>query len=187
MKSHVLFRKVHHWGSILIAVPILITLLTGLLLLVKKEVEWIQPPTRTGSAPQTIAQQTLQDMFNAARAVEDVGIDSWRDIRRLDVKPDKGVVKIVSRTNWEVQIDTATGDVLQVAYRRSDIIESLHDGSFWADWTKLGIWLPAGVGLVVLWLTGIYLFIRHQGKRMRRRNTKQTRRSKLTGNSQETV
>jgi hypothetical protein len=41
----------------------------------------------------------------------------------------------------------------------SDFIESLHDGSFFAgDISKLGVFLPAAIGLLVLWMSGIYMF-----------------------------
>jgi hypothetical protein len=70
-----------------------------------------------------------------------------------------------------VQVDTHTAEVLFVAQRRSDVIESIHDGSFFADWVKLWVFLPAGVGLFVLWISGIYLFTAAEVKKrkMRRR------------------
>jgi hypothetical protein len=46
--------------------------------------------------------------------------------------------------------------VLQTAYRRSDSIESVHAGSFFAGhWTKLGLFLPAGIVLLLLSLSGL--------------------------------
>ena len=49
--------------------------------------------------------------------------------------------------------------MLQVAYRRSDLIESIHDGSFFAgDWTKLGLFLPTGVTLFLMWCGGLWMF-----------------------------
>ncbi len=68
------------------------------------------------------------------------------------------MLKVVARSNYEIQIDSQNGKVLQVAYRRSDLIESIHDGSWFDDWVKLWIFLPAGIILLVLWLTGVYLF-----------------------------
>ncbi len=78
---------------------------------------------------------------------------------RLDVRPGRGVVKVRAKNRWEVQIDAVTGEVLQVAYRRSDFIESLHDGSFFGHFTKHWIFLPTAIILFVLWGTGIYLFL----------------------------
>ncbi len=84
---------------------------------------------------------------------------SWQDIERLDVRPAKGIIKVRGRNQWEVQLNHNNGDVLQVAYRRTDFIESLHDGSFFHDKAKLWVFLPAAIILTFLWLTGIYLFV----------------------------
>ena len=63
------------------------------------------------------------------------------------------------KNRWEVQIDTETKQVLQVAYRRSDLIEQLHDGSWFNEKVKLYIFLPSGIILFILWITGLYMFI----------------------------
>jgi hypothetical protein len=62
--------------------------------------------------------------------------------------------------------------VLQSTYRRSDLIESLHDGSWFHDRAKLFIWLPAGVVLCGLWGTGLYLWVLPYLTRRRRKQTK---------------
>ncbi|NQZ50448.1 MAG: PepSY domain-containing protein, partial [Moritella sp.] len=59
----------------------------------------------------------------------------------------------------EIQIDNISGKILQVEYRRSDLIESLHDGSFFHEYAKLWLFLPAAVILLMLWITGIYMFL----------------------------
>jgi uncharacterized iron-regulated membrane protein len=38
MKLQVLNRKIHYWASIIIALPVLLVLSTGLLLLLKKQI-----------------------------------------------------------------------------------------------------------------------------------------------------
>jgi hypothetical protein len=78
---------------------------------------------------------------------------------RLDVRIQAGMVKVRSKNNWEIQIDTQSGTILQQAYRRSDIIESIHDGSWFHDKVKLWIFLPTGVVLFILWITGVYMLI----------------------------
>ena len=145
----------HRIGAILIALPLLLVVATGILLQVKKQVSWVQPPTAKGSSDEL----TLSfDQILAAAASADVGIASWDDVDRLDVRPSKGIVKVRGKNRHEVQVDTQTGEVLQVAYRRSDLIESLHDGSWFHDSAKLWIFLPSGIVLFGLWGTGIYLF-----------------------------
>ncbi len=167
-----MLRQVHHWSSVILAVPLLIMIGAGVLLMLKKDVVWIQPATVSGATPGTAPPLSLSALFEAARSVETAGITTWADLARMDVKPGKGVAKFVSASNWEVQVDIHTGRVLQVAYRRSDIIEALHDGSFFADWTKLGLFLPTGLLLFVMWATGLYLFalthVKRAAKRRRR-------------------
>jgi uncharacterized iron-regulated membrane protein len=149
-------RKIHYWGSIIIALPLLIVLLSGLLLQVKKQVTWVQPPTAKGVG--RTPELSFERILAVAATVPEAGISTWKDVDRLDVRPKKGIVKVRAKNSWEVQIDNKTGDVLQVAYRRSDVIEGLHDGSFFHDAAKLWLFLPAAVILLVIWGTGIYLF-----------------------------
>jgi uncharacterized iron-regulated membrane protein len=157
VKAQILLRKIHYWGAILSALPLLVMIGAGLLLMVKKEIPWIQPPTQRGAAAE-LPTASLTDLFAAARSAEQAGFTDWRDLDRVDIKPGKGVIKFIGHNRWEVQVDTTTAEVLQVAYRRSDLIESIHDGSFFTGWTKHFLFLPAGIVLLLLWLTGLYLF-----------------------------
>lgn len=177
MRIQVLFRKIHYWGSLLIMLPVGLVIGAGLLLILKKEISWVQPPTMSGIARDDAPVMTIEELFLAAQGVEELELQTWSELSRVDFKPDKGVVKFVAPNNWEAQIDTATGEVLQVAYRRSDIIESLHDGSFFADWVKLYIFFPSGVILLVMWASGIYLFFLPRWKRALRKRAKSVRRS----------
>ena len=111
----------------------------------------------------------------ATASVPEAGIRSWQDVDRLDVRPAAGIVKVRGTNRWEVQVDTATGEVLQVEYRRSDLIESLHDGSFFHAWSKLWLFLPSGVVLLVMWSTGIYLFILPIHARRRKKGRRRER------------
>jgi len=153
-KTH---RKLHRVGAILVLLPALVLFSTGVLLQLKKEVAWIQPPTQEGSAPGL--EVTWDEILEALRSVESAGVTSWDDVDRLDVRPGKGMVKVRCANRWEGQVDSHTGAVLQSSYRRSDLIESLHDGSWFHDRAKLLIWLPTGLILCGLWITGLYLWV----------------------------
>ncbi len=168
LKPQILLRKIHHWGSIVVALPLLLMIIAGVLLMLKKEVIWIQPETIRGSEVGVPA-LSIEELFLAAKQVPEASEWVWQDMERVDFKPGKGMVKFVGANDYEVQVDTHTGDVLQVAYRRSDFIESLHDGSFFGDGAKLYLFLPAGILLFVLWATGLYLFfLPHLKKRKKR-------------------
>jgi uncharacterized iron-regulated membrane protein len=149
-------RDIHRWGSILIALPSAVIISTGVMLQLKKESAWIQPTTKEGSSKELSV--SFDRILSATQGVPEAGVNSWDDIDRVDVRPGKGMLKVRCSNRWEVQLDAKTGDVLQVAYRRSDLIESIHDGSFFHDRVKLWVFLPVALVLSILWLTGIYLF-----------------------------
>ncbi len=165
MRAQILWRKVHYWLSIIIALPLLIVICTGLLLQVKKDFHWIQPIEYrgSGSSPRISFEQILA----TCAAVPEVAVEDWSDIDRLDLRPEKSLLKVTTHDGWEIQIDPADGRVMQVARRRSDMIESLHDGSWFGGIAKRWVFLPAGVLLAVAWATGIYLFLLPQLRRRR--------------------
>ena len=156
MKLSKLNRDVHRWGSILVALPLAVIIVSGVILQLKKDAAWIQPPTQSGSTGGLSL--SFAQILAATQAVPEAEVETWDDIDRLDVRPGKGMLKVRCQNRWEVQLDAKTAEVLQVAYRRSDLIESIHDGSFFHDSFKLWLFLPAGVTLAILWISGIYLF-----------------------------
>ncbi len=156
MKFSRLNRTVHRWGSILVLIPTGVIIVSGIVLQLKKNSDWIQPPTQKGSSEELSL--TFDQILSTVQDVPQAKVETWDDIDRLDVRPGKGMLKIRCKNRWEVQLDTNSGDVLQVAYRRSDLIESIHDGTFFHDSAKLWVFFPTALILTVLWLTGVYLF-----------------------------
>ena len=156
MSFNVLNRKVHYWISFAAALPMLVMILSGLLLQAKKQSTWVQPAEMrgTGSSPAI----DFEAILTAVKTVPGMNVQSWDDVNRMDVRIARGVAKVWLMNGYEVQVDTGTGVVLQTAYRRSDLIESIHDGSFFGgDWTKLGLFLPAGIVALLLWLGGMWM------------------------------
>jgi uncharacterized iron-regulated membrane protein len=149
-------RIVHRWGSVLTALPLLVVMVTGTILLLKKEVRWIQPPTRDGVGRQPTL--SFDQILKVASSVPEAEIDEWDDVDRLDVRPSRGVIKVRARNRWEIQLDAKTGDILQVAVRRSDLIEDIHTGAILGAVYRLGAVMPTAIVLMLLWLTGLYLF-----------------------------
>ena len=151
-------RKTHYWGAFIILLPVLIVSITGIFLQLKKEIHWIQPPTVSGDLPNNPS-ISFEEILEAAKTVKETKIESWNDIDRLDVRIEKGIAKVRTKDRWEVQVDTYSGKVVQVAYRRSDIIEELHHGSWFHENVKLLIFLPSGIILFLLWITGFYMVL----------------------------
>lgn len=157
MTFNLFTRRIHYWGAALVALPVMVILSTGLLLQAKKHWSWVQPPEHRGTGE--VPSLDLHGILDAVRLVPELGVTGWNDVNRIDVRPGRGMAKAWLHSGWEVQVDLGTGKVLHTAYRRSDLIESIHDGSFFGgDWTKLGLFLPAGIVLFLMWLTGLWMF-----------------------------
>lgn len=167
-----LLRRIHYWGTLLIALPLLVVISTGVLLQIKKQWVWVQPAEQKGAAklseikidasnPQAgMPVMDFATLLQRLQECQSVEIKSWDDVQRIDIRPSKGIAKFSVRGGWEVQLDLSDGRILQEAIRRSDWIESMHDGSFFGgDWAKLGVFLPAALVLLVMWGTGLWLFL----------------------------
>ena len=168
------FRKYHKYFGLVLAVFLFISATTGLLLGWKKDSAWIQPPTREGVEaglsnwlPLDELAALAQEAFTEACPGKDATID------RLDVRPDKGMVKVLFLHGWwEVQLDGRNGAILSIARRNSDWIEALHDGSLVGDGFKLVSMNLLGLGLVLLVLTGLWLWYGPKQVRRQRRSTR---------------
>ncbi|HYN06382.1 MAG TPA: PepSY domain-containing protein [Vicinamibacterales bacterium] len=157
MSLNVLNRRIHYWASFAVAIPMLVMICTGLLLQMKKNWAWVQPVEQRGTGK--VPAIDLEGILTAVKGTPGMHVQSWDDVNRLDLRPGRGVGKVWLNNGYEVQVDLGTGKVLQTAYRRSDLIESIHDGSFFGgDWTKLGLFLPTGIVLFALWLGGMWMW-----------------------------
>jgi uncharacterized iron-regulated membrane protein len=160
MRVYQYFRKTHKWVGILLSVVFLNSALTGILLLEKKNYAWIQPPTLTG------AERKAEDFISTRNLVEIVlsqdstNFRSLEDIDRIDFRLDQRVFKVHSKHNYaEIQVDAVTGEILSTAWRPSDLLEDMHDGSYYAGWLHATLMPVAGGGLVLLSVSGIYLWL----------------------------
>lgn len=167
MSNQRLFRRLHYWGAAIASVPIIIIIGAGILLQLKKNLSWVQPGEMRGAAGAPAV--SFDQLLALAQSVPEAGVRSWADIPRIEGRPQKGLIKLISNSNHEIQVDIVTGKLLHAAYRRSDIIESIHDGSFFHSGTKLWLFLPAGIVLLGLWCTGLYMFLLPFRTRRRRR------------------
>lgn len=120
----------------------------------------LQPPSQKGIAADLsewksvaelslIAQQAFSNRFPNQRS----------NIDRLDVRPSKGMVKVLFEKGWwEIQLDGKTGALLSFERRHSDWIEALHDGSIIHDSFKVLYMVLLGLGIILMILSGIWLW-----------------------------
>lgn len=153
------WRKVHHYAGLVIAIFLLISAISGILLALKKDVSILQPPTQEGV---TVSMHDWQPMV-ALEAISSEALSRHLGylpaLDRIDVRPDKGVAKFQYLPGfWEVQVDAATGKVLLIEKRYSDLIEKIHDGSIISEVFKLISMNLLGIGTVLMIISGLWLW-----------------------------
>jgi uncharacterized iron-regulated membrane protein len=171
MKMSKLVRKTHKWLGIVLSLILCNISVTGLLLLEKKEFEWIQPSTHTGTEGTINDFITMQKVFDVAFAQ---GYESFQDLEgidRVDFRPEERVFKVRSMKNhMEMQIDAVSGAVLNISTRRSDLCESLHDGSFFGKIMHGKLMPTVAMANLTLIVTGLYLWLSPKLKRKKTKN-----------------
>ena len=171
-----LFRKIHRTTGALLFALFFVLACTGLLLGWKKHSGGlILPKSYAGTS--TDMREWLPVSVLHARAVavarDSISPDLSLELERIDIRPDKGMVKFVFVEGyWGIQIDCATGNLLHIERRRSDFIENIHDGSILdyltgtsGEQIKLVYTSMMGVALLTFTITGFWLWL--GPKRMR--------------------
>ena len=163
-KASIWNRKIHRWIAIIIALPMLLVIVTGIFLQLRKPIDWIQPPTAKGSEKYqpTVA---LEQVLTEVKAVPQMQVNDWSDLKLLDLRPKKGIIKVRNHNNLETQVDATTGEVLQTAQRRNDFVVKMHEFSAWN--ARLWLGLPVKLGFLVIFLTGLYLNIKMSSARIK--------------------
>ncbi len=156
--KHSSIRKVHFWATLFVMIPLCIITLSGMVLMLKKQLTWVQPPTVRGETK--IPTVSFEEILDTIKVVSKGSVTDWQGISRIDVRPSKGVAKVQLKNSQEVQLDLATGKVLQIATRRSDLIEDIHTGAYFGDFVKYGLFFTASLVFFVQLVSGIYLFFR---------------------------
>ena len=156
------YRVIHRYLGIGLSILLFISAITGLLLGWKKNIDVLQPPTQKGVAKSLSKWLPIDQLATAAKDTFLLFHPDFPniEIERIDVRPNKGIAKVLfDQGNWELQIDGASGRTLSIAKRHSDWIEALHDGSIISDFFKLISMNVLGLGLLVLLLSGIWLYV----------------------------
>ena len=153
-----LFRDIHYWGSLVLLLTTLVVATTGILLAVRKDFHQLQPVQQEGVRA-GLSDRPISGMLAAVNARPGFERVTAEDLDRIDIRPKDGIAKVILKDRTELQVDIHTLEVLQVGYRTSDLLEQIHSGTIVGDWGKYVLSLPTGFGLLLLWGTGIYLFL----------------------------
>ena len=177
------FRKIHRYTGAFLFFFFLFVSLSGLLLGWKSNsFGTIIPKTQVGTTEDLSEWLPTEELHNIAVLTLKDSIDPALSpvLDRIDIRQQKGVVKFVFENHiWEIQLDGATGEVLQVGKRHSDWLEDVHDGSIVDQFFenqhgqfKLFYTTTMGIALLVFTITGFWMW--YGPKRMRRQTRKHT-------------
>lgn len=174
-----LFRLLHRKIAIALFIFFLLIAVTGFLLGWKKNTGLLAP-TQKGSSSEPSAWLPIDRLVNiAVRFINDsVSSDLSTELDRIDIRPEKGIAKFIFKDHyWALQLDCTTGKLLLVEKRSSDFIEDLHDGSILDnifgtsdEEIKLGYTTITGISLLMLTITGFWLW--YGPKRLRKAKRK---------------
>lgn len=164
-----LARKIHRMTGAILFVFFFILAITGLLLGWKKHSGGIiLPKSFQGTSTDLKTWLPIDVLHQKALTIarESISPDLSTELERIDIRPDKGMVKFVFAEGfWGVQLDGATGNLLHIERRRSDFIENVHDGSI-LDYLvgtgsgeiKLVYTTIMGSALLMFTITGFWLW-----------------------------
>lgn len=175
-----LFRKIHRTTGAFLFVFFFFVSVTGLLLGWKKNSGGlILPKSYSGTSNDLKEWLPIDSLHSIACSVlnDSVSSELSPKLERIDIRKDLGMVKFVFIDGYMgIQLDGATGQLLHIEQRRSDIIENIHDGSildYYFDTSKEQIKLIytsiMGLALMTFTITGFWLWF--GPKRMRKGTT----------------
>ena len=164
-----IFRKIHRYTGAALFIFFFFISVTGFLLGWKKHSDGIlMPKTYIGSSTDLEDWLPLDTLHRKAIAVlhDSVSTTLSSKIGRIDVRKEKGAVKFIFADHfWGIQLDGATGSVLHVEKRYSDLIENIHDGSILDRYfnttngqMKVIYTSVMGIALLIFTITGFWLW-----------------------------
>lgn len=163
------FRNIHRKTGALLFVFFFIISISGLLLGWKKHTNGILiPKTTQGTTSNFKDWLPIDSLYQSACLIlhQEISPTLSLELDRIDLQKEKGVAKFIFTDHfWEIQMDGATGKILSIGQRHSDLIENIHDGSIFDDYLgtrnspfKLIYTSIMGLALLIFTVTGFWLW-----------------------------
>lgn len=143
------WRTWHGYLGLVAFLPLLLTALTGVLLQLRSQFEWIQP------APVKIVLESGKPFL---RMEEVMAKFPEGTIEGLSFRPGKGGYQLRMKNGNEIQLHPQSGEILKDSPRRSTLLIKIHEGSWMGVFGTLGVHFTAGLILVFLIISGLFIF-----------------------------
>lgn len=152
-------RVWHRRAALVAALPLLITITTGLLLLIRDDFNWIQPKALTGVSKLASPRVDHARLLSLLKARPEAAVKDWADVASVVFNPGRGIYQVRLKNDYELQFDAANATLLHSQYRATNVLIELHQGSFFHPLVMKWVFLPTGLLLLSLWLSGVYLWL----------------------------
>ncbi len=150
------FRKWHRWVSVVVAAPFLVIVVTGLLLASRGFNTWVQPAY---PRVQTTLDISFAQILQVAQSFPQAEIHSWSDVAQIDIRPASGNIRVrAKKTQWEILIDGGNGRIIGTGLRRASWLTSLHEGAYFGELVRYGLFFPSALGVFFLLVSGMIIF-----------------------------
>ena len=146
-----MLRRYHRIVSLIIALPLALILLTGLILQLRQQFDFIQPQSIEMNEIQGRRLLTMDEIIQATKK-------NPEDIEQIIFKPKKFHLAIRLRGGDEIQLHPQTGKIFKIAHRYTNILIDLHQGSFFGTGWQYLVVLPTGMALVFLLVSGLIIY-----------------------------
>lgn len=154
------WRQAHKVVGIGAAFFLLVMAVTGFLLSLKGEIAWMRPPVGKAEKVKSLAEVVSLDVVTqSALAVGRPDLRSVDDIDRIDYRPGKNIFKVISAKGYsEVQVDGKTGQVVAVGNRNDQLVEDIHDLSFFDERLRTTVSPVIAVALAMMAVSGVVIW-----------------------------
>lgn len=143
------WRKNHRIIGLIITVPLTITVVTGIILQLRGQFEFIQP------SPVKSEIKKDQTYLSFEKISEIAGAEN---VDQIIMRPGKGTLVVRLKDQNELHLHPQTGEVLKKSLRRTNFLIELHQGSWLGPFGQFGIHFLSGLGLFFLILSGLFLY-----------------------------
>lgn len=145
------WRKYHRILSLIIFIPFTVVVMTGLLLQVRQEVEVIQPKAVKMEEIPDQKILTFEEIIKASKVPQN-------EIDQIIFKPSKFHLAVRVKDGHELQLHPQTGEILKSSPRLTGLLIDIHQGSYFSTIGQYFVFLPSGVGVLLLLISGIMIY-----------------------------
>ncbi len=150
-------RKWHAWVSVIVAIPIFITILSGNLLILRSHLSFIQPKKTQKVEVKENSLASIPEVIRKAQEIYQPPFDR-KDISSINFYPSKGYFSVRTKEKRELRLHGSTLEVLAEGPKLTGWLIRIHEGSIFSPFVRDFIFFPSALCLLFLWISGVIIF-----------------------------